>query len=55
MCERAALIYPRQVKPEKLLTLLQSTPDESDRFVSHLYQARRTYRRTGAPLVDETI
>jgi hypothetical protein len=31
---------------EKLLTLLQSTPVERDRFVSHLYQARREYRRT---------
>jgi hypothetical protein len=29
---------------EKLLTLLQSTPVERDRFVSHLYQARREYR-----------
>jgi hypothetical protein len=26
---------------EKLLTLLQSAPVERDRFVSHLYQARR--------------
>jgi hypothetical protein len=31
---------------EKLLTLLQSAPVERDRFVSHLYQSRRTYRRT---------
>ena len=31
---------------EKLLTLLQSAPAERDRFVSHLYQSRRTYRRT---------
>ena len=31
---------------EKLLTLLQSAPVERDRFVSHLYQARREYRRT---------
>jgi hypothetical protein len=31
---------------EKLLTLLQSAPIESDRFVSHLYQSRREYRRT---------
>ena len=31
---------------EKLLTLLQSAPVERDRFVSHLYQARRKYRRT---------
>ena len=26
---------------EKLLSLLQSTPDERDQFVSHLYQSRR--------------
>ena len=31
---------------EKLLALLQSTPVERDRFVSHLYQSRRKYRRT---------
>ena len=31
---------------EKLLALLQSAPVERDRFVSHLYQARREYRRT---------
>ena len=31
---------------EKLLTLLQSTPVERDRFVSHLYQSRREYWRT---------
>ena len=31
---------------EKLLALLQSAPVERDRFVSHLYQARRAYRRT---------
>ena len=31
---------------EKLLTLLQSAPVERDRFVSHLYQSRREYRRT---------
>jgi hypothetical protein len=30
---------------EKLLTLLQSAPVERDRFVSHLYQSRRAYRR----------
>jgi hypothetical protein len=29
---------------EKLLALLQSAPVERDRFVSHLYQARREYR-----------
>ena len=31
---------------KKLLALLQSAPVERDRFVSHLYQARREYRRT---------
>ena len=31
---------------EKLLTLLQLAPSERDRFVSHLYQSRREYRRT---------
>jgi hypothetical protein len=31
---------------EKLLSLLQSAPVERDRFVSHLYQSRREYRRT---------
>ena len=31
---------------EKLLMLLQSAPPERDRFVSHLYQSRREYRRT---------
>ena len=31
---------------EKLLTSLQSAPVERDRFVSHLYQSRREYRRT---------
>ena len=30
---------------EKLLALLQSAPVERDRFVSHLYQSRRAYRR----------
>jgi hypothetical protein len=30
---------------EKLLALLQLAPVERDRFVSHLYQARREYRR----------
>ena len=34
---------------EKLLTLLQSTPVAPDRFASHLYQARRQYRRTCEP------
>jgi hypothetical protein len=28
-----------------MLTLLQSAPVERDRFVSHLYQSRREYRR----------
>ena len=46
---RAALVD--QIKQaretlEKLLTLLQSTPVERYRFVSHLYQSRRAYRRT---------
>jgi hypothetical protein len=31
---------------EKLLTLLQSVPVERDQFVSHLYRARKAYRRT---------
>jgi hypothetical protein len=31
---------------EKLLALLESVPVECDRFVSHLYRARREYRRT---------
>ena len=31
---------------ERLLILLTSAPPESDRFVSHLYQSRREYRRT---------
>ena len=46
---RAALIDQIQRAREtleKLLTLLQSTPVERDRFVSHLYQSRREYRRT---------
>jgi hypothetical protein len=30
---------------EKLLTLLQSAPVERDRFVSHLCQSRKEYRR----------
>ena len=45
---RAALIDQIQRAREtleKLLTLLQSTPVERDRFVSHLYQSRREYRR----------
>ena len=46
---RAALIEQIQEARktlEKLLALLQSAPVERDRFVSHLYQARRAYRRT---------
>ena len=31
---------------ERLLTLLQSAPPERDRFVSHLYQSQREFRRT---------
>ena len=45
---RAALIDQIQQAREtleKLLTLLQSAPVERDRFVSHLYQSRREYRR----------
>ena len=40
---RAALVDQIQQARE---TLLQSAPVERDRFVSHLYQARRAYRRT---------
>ena len=46
---RAALIDQIQQATEtleKLLTLLQSAPLERDRFVAHLYQSRREYRRT---------
>ena len=46
---RAALIDQIQQATEaleKLLASLQSTPVERDRFVSHLYQSRREYRRT---------
>ncbi len=45
---RAALIdqiHQARETLEKLLTLLQSTPVERDRFVSHLYSSRRAYRR----------
>jgi hypothetical protein len=45
---RAALIDQIQQATEtleKLLTLLRSAPVERDRFVSHLYQSRREYRR----------
>ncbi len=31
---------------ERVLTLLKSAPPEPDRFVSHLYQSRKEYRRT---------
>lgn len=34
---------------DRLLALLQSAPLEGDRFVSHLYQSRREYRRTCEP------
>src|SRR5258705_2813735 len=43
---RAALIDQIQQAREtlpKLLTLLQSTPVERDRFVSHLYQSRQKF------------
>ena len=46
---RAALIDQIQHATEtleKLLSLLQSVAAERDRFVSHLYQSRREYRRT---------
>ena len=46
---RAALIDQIQQAREtleKLLALLHSAPVERDRFVSHLYQSRREYRRT---------
>ncbi len=36
----------REISRYKLLSLLQSNPFERDRFVSHRYQSRRTYRRT---------
>jgi hypothetical protein len=39
-------IEQARVSLEKLLRLLQSAPLERDRFVSHLYQAQREYRRT---------
>jgi hypothetical protein len=45
---RAALIEQIQEARktlEKLLILLQSAPVERERFVSHLYQSRREYRR----------
>jgi hypothetical protein len=45
---RAALIEQIQEARktlEKLLALLQSAPVERDRFLSHLYQSRRAYRR----------
>ena len=46
---RAALVeqIPEARKTlEKLLTRFQSAPVERDRFVSHLYRARREHRRT---------
>ncbi|MGA7903109.1 MAG: hypothetical protein WBL40_19130 [Terrimicrobiaceae bacterium] len=46
---RAALIDQIQQATgtlEKLLASLRSAPVEPDRFVSHLYQSRREYRRT---------
>ncbi|MGB7840341.1 MAG: hypothetical protein WBL40_19755 [Terrimicrobiaceae bacterium] len=46
---RAALVNQIQEATEtldKLLILLQSLPVERDRFVTHLYQSRREYRRT---------
>jgi hypothetical protein len=46
---RAALIEQIEQATEtleKLLTLLRSAPVERDRFVAHLYQSRREYRRT---------
>ena len=49
MMNRAALINQIQQAREtleKLLVLLQLAPVERDRFVSHLYQSRREYRRT---------
>jgi hypothetical protein len=49
MINRTALIDQIQQATEtleKLLTLLRSAPVERDRFVSHLYQSRREYRRT---------
>ena len=38
---------------EKLLSLLQSAPVERDRFVSHLYQSRREYRRACETLASQ--
>jgi hypothetical protein len=43
---RAALIEQIQQARETLEKLLQSAPVERDRFISHLYQARREYGRT---------
>jgi hypothetical protein len=44
---RAALSirYSTRETLEKLLSLLQSAPVERDRFVAHLFQSRRAYRR----------
>jgi hypothetical protein len=55
--ERVALIDQIQQARgslEKLLSLLQSAPVERDRFVSHLYQSRRAYRRTCELLANRT-
>jgi hypothetical protein len=46
----AAKLRPDQIQQatgtlQKLLASLQSAPLERDRFVSHLYQSRREYRR----------
>jgi hypothetical protein len=38
-------ISGREETLEKLLSVLQSAPVEHDRFVAHLYQSRREYRR----------
>ena len=49
MYDRAALIDQIEGKRnlERLVSrLLQSMPVELERFASHLYQARREYRRT---------
>ena len=45
LCNRAAIIDQIQQTRATLGKLLE-TPVERDRFVSHLYQSRREYRRT---------
>ena len=45
LCNRAAIIDQIQQTRATLGKLLE-TPAERDRFVSHLYQSRREYRRT---------